>query len=65
MKDIKTLLMKKKKKSQYGSECYKNLSEDEKQKLVAYRKKILWNERKRLIIIIKLCLFKRKCVKNF
>ena len=28
------------KKRQYGSECYKNLSEDEKQKLTEYRKKI-------------------------
>ena len=29
----------KKKKCQYGRECYKNLSENEKQKLVEYRKK--------------------------
>ena len=27
------------KKQQYGCECYKNLSEDKKQKLVEYRKK--------------------------
>ena len=31
--------MKKKKKQQYGREQYKNLPEDEKQKLVEYRKK--------------------------
>ena len=35
--------MKKKKKQQYGRESYKNLSEDEKQKL---QKKILQNEKK-------------------
>ena len=29
----------KRKKWQYGCECYKNLSEDEKQKLIDYRKK--------------------------
>ena len=33
------LKKKKKKKQQYGRECYKNPSEDEKQKLVEYRKK--------------------------
>ena len=27
------------KKQQYGCECYKNISENEKQKLVGYRKK--------------------------
>ena len=32
---------KKKKGEQYGCECYKNLSEDEENKLVEYRKKIL------------------------
>ena len=38
-KDIKIYLKKKKKKKQdYGSECYKNLSKDEKQKPVEYRK---------------------------
>ena len=31
----------KEKKWQYGHEWYKNLSEDEKQKLVEYRKKML------------------------
>ena len=41
MKDIKVFLKKKKKKKQHGREGYKNLSEDEKQKLVEYRKKIL------------------------
>ena len=41
VKDIKIFLeKKKKKKQQYGREHYKNLSEDEKQKLVEYRKKI-------------------------
>ena len=42
MKDIKIFLKKKKKKSkkqQYSCERYKNLSEDEKQKLIEYRKK--------------------------
>ena len=29
----------KRKKQQYGQDCYKNLSKDEKQKLVEYRKK--------------------------
>ena len=40
MKDIKVFLKKKKKERQYGRERYKNLSEDEKNKLVEYRKKI-------------------------
>ena len=31
--------MKKKKKRQYGRERYKNISEDEKESLVKYRKK--------------------------
>ena len=31
----------KKKKQQYGRERYKNFSEDEKQKLVEYRKNII------------------------
>ena len=40
VKDIKMFLKKKKKKKQqYGRERYKNLSEDEKQKLADYRKK--------------------------
>ena len=30
------IFLKKKKKRQYGRECYKNLSKDEKQKLVEY-----------------------------
>ena len=42
MKDIKIFLKKKKnKKRQYGRERYKNLLEDEKQKLVDYRKNII------------------------
>ena len=54
MKDIKIFLEKKKKKKrQYGYERYKNLSQDEKNKLVEYRKKILQNDKKRFIIIIK------------
>ena len=40
VKDIKVVLKKKKEeKQQYGFEQYKNLPEDEKQKLVKYRKK--------------------------
>ena len=40
-KDIKIYLKKKKKKKQdYGSERYKNLSKDEKQKPVEYRKNV-------------------------
>ena len=40
LKNIKAFLKKKKeKKQQYGQEQYKNLSEDEKQKLAEYRKK--------------------------
>ena len=40
VKDIKIFLnnKKKKKKRQYGRECYKDLLEDEKQKLVEYKK---------------------------
>ena len=39
MKDIKVFLKKKKeKKRQYGRERYKNLTEDEKQNLVDYKK---------------------------
>ena len=44
VKDTKVSLNKKnKKKQQYGCERYKNISEDEKQKLTEYRKKILQN----------------------
>ena len=40
VKDIKIFLRKKKKKNRrYDRECYKNLTEDEKQKLAEYRKK--------------------------
>ena len=38
IKDIKMFLQKIKKKRQYGRECYKDLLEDEKQKLVEYKK---------------------------
>ena len=42
MKDIKIFLKKKKnKKRQYGRERYKNVLEDEKQKLVDYKKNII------------------------
>ena len=34
-----SVFLKKKKKRQYGRERYKNLSEDEKRKLIEYRKK--------------------------
>ena len=37
--EIKILLKKEKKKQKFGSEPYKKLPEDEKQKLVEYRKK--------------------------
>ena len=39
MKDIKFFVKKKKKQQHYGCECYKNLSEHEKQKIVECRKK--------------------------
>ena len=46
MKDIKIILIKKKKKKQqYGRERYKNLSENEKNKLVEYRKNITKREK--------------------
>ena len=38
-KDTKIFLKKKKRKTQYGHECYENFSEDEKEKLFEYRKK--------------------------
>ena len=42
VKDIKVFLKNKKKKKQtYGHEQYKNLPEDEKQKLSEYRKNII------------------------
>ena len=41
MKHTKIFLKKKKRRKwQYGQENYENISEDEKQKLVEYRKKI-------------------------
>ena len=40
-KNIKIFLKKKKKKRQYGRERYKNLSEDQKQKVAEYRKNII------------------------
>ena len=39
MKDFKFFVKKKKKQQHYGRECYKNLSEHEKQKIVECRKK--------------------------
>ena len=54
MKDIKIFLKKRKgKKQQYGHDPYKNLSEDEKQKLVEYRKKYYRIRKKYFIIIIR------------
>ena len=41
------IFLKKKKKQQYGCECYKNLSEAKTNKLVEYREKII-----KIIIII-------------
>ena len=42
MRYIKIFLKKKNKKNwEYGFECYQNLWEDEKQKLVEYRKNII------------------------
>ena len=38
VKNTEIFLKKSKKKKQYCCECYKNLSEDEKQKLFDYRK---------------------------
>ena len=50
VKDIKIFLKKKKKKKrQYGCERYKSLSEEEKEKLVEYRKKFY---RMRKIVIL-------------
>ena len=46
LKGIKIFLKrKKKKKQQYGRERYKNLSEDEKQRLVEYTKYIIKYEK--------------------
>ena len=72
-KDTKIFLKKKKKKSNnMVVTVTKNLSEDKKQKLVECRKKILWNQKKRFIIIIKNhinlkepCFFIRKIIKSF
>ena len=58
-KDIKVFLKtKKKKKRHYGCEQYRNLQEDEKQKLVEYRKIKLYNEKNCVIIIIRNYYFK-------
>ena len=52
MKDIKVFLKKKKeKKRQYGRDRYTNLTEDEKQNPVDYKKKLLQNDKIRLITI--------------
>ena len=69
MKDLKTFL-RKKKKQRYGCEQYKNLPEDEKQKLVEYQKntieweKIPYSNHKKLlflkIITLKVLLLKNK-----
>ena len=52
VKDIK-IFLRERKKQQYGHECYKTLSEDEKQKLVEYRKKYYRIRKKYFIIIIR------------
>ena len=49
------------KKTKYCRERYKNLPEKEKQKLAEYRKKILSNVKKILIMIIKKLFSFRKC----
>ena len=41
VKDVKIYLKKKIKNQRFDHERYKNLAEDEKQKLVEYRKKII------------------------
>ena len=45
MENISLSEKEKEKKQQYGSKQYKNLSEDEKQKLVAHRKKYIYMEK--------------------
>ena len=65
MKDIKIFLRKKKKKKQYdGRKSYKNLSEDEKQKLVDYREKY-YGMRKNVLLQLKKGSLLRKCKKLF
>ena len=49
VKDIKVFIKKKKKKQQYGCKGYKNLSEDEKQKLLEYRKNYYKMRKKALL----------------
>ena len=50
VKDIKVFLKKKKKKKRrYGRVRYRHLPEDEKQKLVGYRKKIYQMRKKALL----------------
>ena len=47
MNNIEIFLKKKAyKKHQYGRECYRNLPEDEKQRLVENRKKIILKSKK-------------------
>ena len=54
VKDITIFLKKKKKnKLQHIPECYKNLSEDEKQKLNEYRKRYYRMRKNSIIIIFK------------
>ena len=58
MKDVKIFLnkklKKKKKNKKFGSDCYKSLSEDKKQKFVEHRKKY-YREKKCHIINIRKC----------
>ena len=47
------------KQQQYGCEPYKNLPEDEKQRLIEYRKKYYKIRKKQLIVIIRNYYFKK------
>ena len=56
MKDIKSFLKKKKKKEKYGQKWYKNISKNQKQSLVEYRKK--YEMRKKFSTFIKIVFFR-------
>ena len=63
MKGIKIFLKKKKNKNcQYGREQYRNLPEDEYQKLVLYRKKVIlkWKNKNWLILLLTIT---NRCIK--
>ena len=57
---IKIFLKKKNKKKSCGCERYKNLSEDEKQRVIEYRKKIMRCEKIRTKLLNKLQIFSYK-----